>query len=158
MVLYHFSCMMSLMVGIDCATLGLGSMLNCCCFKIATKAVFSFLTIWYYKQHILHIQEAERNNNGRAAHSAWRNYDDFNEYFWFVYSKSCSYHLLCYYNHQYCYCFVPSSLGFVGHDRALSWGGQWRSHHHFWGSQKNGKGLVWYFSKFAISKVCIWSL
>nr|KAJ0218173.1 hypothetical protein LSAT_V11C300121290 [Lactuca sativa] len=25
--------------------------------------------------------EAERNNNGKAAHSAWRNYDDFNEYF-----------------------------------------------------------------------------
>ncbi|KAJ6688289.1 CALLOSE SYNTHASE 9 [Salix koriyanagi] len=27
-------------------------------------------------------QEAESNNNGKAAHSAWRNYDDFNEYFW----------------------------------------------------------------------------
>lgn len=26
-----------------------------------------------------------RNNNGKAAHSAWRNYDDFNEYFWCVY-------------------------------------------------------------------------
>lgn len=26
--------------------------------------------------------EAERNNNGKAVHSAWRNYDDFNEYFW----------------------------------------------------------------------------
>lgn len=26
--------------------------------------------------------EADRNNNGKAAHSAWRNYDDFNEYFW----------------------------------------------------------------------------
>lgn len=32
------------------------------------------------------IQEADRNNNGKAAHSAWRNYDDFNEYFWFVVS------------------------------------------------------------------------
>lgn len=30
--------------------------------------------------------EAERNNNGKAAHSVWRNYDDFNEYFW---SRSC---------------------------------------------------------------------
>lgn len=29
------------------------------------------------------IQEAASNNNGKAAHSAWRNYDDFNEYFWF---------------------------------------------------------------------------
>ncbi|KAK8465763.1 hypothetical protein PHAVU_009G169400 [Phaseolus vulgaris] len=27
-------------------------------------------------------KEADRNNNGKAAHSAWRNYDDFNEYFW----------------------------------------------------------------------------
>ncbi|KAK9090225.1 hypothetical protein Sjap_023402 [Stephania japonica] len=31
-------------------------------------------------------KEAERNDNGKAAHSAWRNYDDFNEYFW---SPSC---------------------------------------------------------------------
>lgn len=28
------------------------------------------------------VAEAESNNNGKAAHSAWRNYDDFNEYFW----------------------------------------------------------------------------
>ncbi|KAG5031954.1 hypothetical protein JHK85_015936 [Glycine max] len=28
------------------------------------------------------FEEADRNNNGKAAHSAWRNYDDFNEYFW----------------------------------------------------------------------------
>ncbi|XP_076929044.1 callose synthase 10-like [Bidens hawaiensis] len=27
-------------------------------------------------------KEAARNYNGKAAHSAWRNYDDFNEYFW----------------------------------------------------------------------------
>ncbi|RAL52099.1 hypothetical protein DM860_014926 [Cuscuta australis] len=26
--------------------------------------------------------EARNNDNGRAPHSAWRNYDDFNEYFW----------------------------------------------------------------------------
>lgn len=30
--------------------------------------------------------EAKNNNNGRAPHSAWRNYDDFNEYFW---SRKC---------------------------------------------------------------------
>ncbi|GJT42861.1 callose synthase 9 [Tanacetum coccineum] len=30
--------------------------------------------------------EADNNNNGKAPHSAWRNYDDFNEYFW---SRSC---------------------------------------------------------------------
>ncbi|XP_073272361.1 callose synthase 10-like [Primulina huaijiensis] len=28
------------------------------------------------------LAEADRNNNGKAAHSTWRNYDDFNEYFW----------------------------------------------------------------------------
>jgi callose synthase len=28
------------------------------------------------------LQEAANNDNGRAAHSAWRNYDDFNEFFW----------------------------------------------------------------------------
>lgn len=28
------------------------------------------------------VAEAARNNNGKAAHSKWRNYDDFNEYFW----------------------------------------------------------------------------
>lgn len=27
-------------------------------------------------------KEAARNNNGKSAHSSWRNYDDFNEYFW----------------------------------------------------------------------------
>ncbi|XP_031502410.1 callose synthase 10 isoform X1 [Nymphaea colorata] len=27
-------------------------------------------------------QEADVNNDGKAAHSAWRNYDDFNEHFW----------------------------------------------------------------------------
>ncbi|KAL0318851.1 UNVERIFIED_CONTAM: Callose synthase 10 [Sesamum angustifolium] len=27
-------------------------------------------------------EEASKNNNGKAAHSEWRNYDDFNEYFW----------------------------------------------------------------------------
>ena len=34
------------------------------------------------------IQEANNSNNGRAAHSAWRNYDDFNEYFWFVLKRA----------------------------------------------------------------------
>ncbi|GMH21528.1 hypothetical protein Nepgr_023370 [Nepenthes gracilis] len=44
-------------------------------------------TVSFLKQIICPIYdrlhaEAERNNDGRAAHSAWRNYDDFNEYFW----------------------------------------------------------------------------
>ncbi|WOL18279.1 callose synthase 10 [Canna indica] len=48
-------------------------------------------SVSYLKQIISPIYdtiaaEAARNNNGKAAHSAWRNYDDFNEYFW---SPSC---------------------------------------------------------------------
>eukprot|EP00252_Welwitschia_mirabilis_P000809 TRINITY_DN1078_c0_g2_i1.p1 TRINITY_DN1078_c0_g2~~TRINITY_DN1078_c0_g2_i1.p1 ORF type:complete len:1946 (+),score=300.86 TRINITY_DN1078_c0_g2_i1:262-6099(+) len=31
-------------------------------------------------------KEAERNKNGRAKHSEWRNYDDLNEFFW---SRNC---------------------------------------------------------------------
>lgn len=31
-------------------------------------------------------KEVEKNNNGTAPHSAWRNYDDINEYFW---SRRC---------------------------------------------------------------------
>ncbi|MCH90795.1 callose synthase 9-like [Trifolium medium] len=26
--------------------------------------------------------EAANNDNGKAPHSSWRNYDDFNEHFW----------------------------------------------------------------------------
>lgn len=30
------------------------------------------------------LKEARRNKGGKASHSAWRNYDDLNEYFWSV--------------------------------------------------------------------------
>ncbi|KAL0362534.1 UNVERIFIED_CONTAM: Callose synthase 7 [Sesamum calycinum] len=30
----------------------------------------------------LSLKEARRNKSGKASHSAWRNYDDLNEYFW----------------------------------------------------------------------------
>ncbi|XP_077236924.1 glucan synthase-like 8 [Tasmannia lanceolata] len=44
-------------------------------------------SVSYLQEIILPIYEtleaeAARNKNGKAAHSAWRNYDDFNEYFW----------------------------------------------------------------------------
>lgn len=32
------------------------------------------------------LQEAEKNKNGTADHSMWRNYDDLNEFFWSEYS------------------------------------------------------------------------
>lgn len=35
------------------------------------------------------MQEAEKNKNGTADHSMWRNYDDLNEYFWSEHSISC---------------------------------------------------------------------
>jgi hypothetical protein len=30
------------------------------------------------------IQEGSHNKDGRARHSAWRNYDDLNEFFWWI--------------------------------------------------------------------------
>ncbi|XWS52423.1 hypothetical protein CRYUN_Cryun11dG0069800 [Craigia yunnanensis] len=38
--------------------------------------------------------EAANNDNGRAPHSAWRNYDDFNEYFWAMPPTTCGYDYL----------------------------------------------------------------
>lgn len=31
---------------------------------------------------LLELQEGSHNKDGRARHSAWRNYDDLNEFFW----------------------------------------------------------------------------
>ncbi|KAM1322404.1 hypothetical protein ACFX2I_015187 [Malus domestica] len=42
----------------------------------------SFLQQIIFPIYDILAAEAARNNNGKAAHSAWRNYDDFNEYFW----------------------------------------------------------------------------
>ncbi|XP_008225069.1 PREDICTED: callose synthase 9 isoform X1 [Prunus mume] len=42
----------------------------------------SFLDQVIYPLYEVVAAEAANNDNGRAPHSAWRNYDDFNEYFW----------------------------------------------------------------------------
>lgn len=42
----------------------------------------SFLDQVIYPLYEVVAAEAGNNENGRAPHSAWRNYDDFNEYFW----------------------------------------------------------------------------
>ncbi|KAK9941340.1 hypothetical protein M0R45_017946 [Rubus argutus] len=42
----------------------------------------SFLDQVIYPLYEIVAAEAGNNDNGRAPHSAWRNYDDFNEYFW----------------------------------------------------------------------------
>ena len=44
-----------------------------------------FSVVNFNSVFVVILQEAARNNNGKAAHSAWRNYDDFNEFFWFVF-------------------------------------------------------------------------
>lgn len=42
----------------------------------------SFLDQIIFPLYDIVAAEAANNDNGRAPHSAWRNYDDFNEYFW----------------------------------------------------------------------------
>lgn len=42
----------------------------------------SFLDQVIYPLYEVIAAEAANNDNGGAPHSAWRNYDDFNEYFW----------------------------------------------------------------------------
>ncbi len=46
--------------------------------------ILSLLGTWW-------MQESDVPAHGRAAHSAWRNYDDFNEFFWclLAYFKPC---------------------------------------------------------------------
>ncbi|GAB2275113.1 Callose synthase 7 [Dionaea muscipula] len=44
-------------------------------------------------------KEARRNKGGKASHSAWRNYDDLNEYFWYDLPYHCA---------QYCH-YVPEA-------------------------------------------------
>ncbi|KAG8073196.1 hypothetical protein GUJ93_ZPchr0006g44587 [Zizania palustris] len=42
----------------------------------------SFLDRVIYPLYEIIAAETANNDNGRAPHSAWRNYDDFNEFFW----------------------------------------------------------------------------
>ncbi|KAH9302684.1 hypothetical protein KI387_014267, partial [Taxus chinensis] len=48
--------------------------------------VVSFLQQIILPVYEIVAAEAASNDNGKASHSAWRNYDDFNEYFW---SSNC---------------------------------------------------------------------
>ncbi|XP_074321394.1 callose synthase 9-like [Silene latifolia] len=47
-----------------------------------TEGGVSFLSRVITPLYDVVAAEAANNDNGRAPHSAWRNYDDFNEYFW----------------------------------------------------------------------------
>ncbi|CAL0316284.1 unnamed protein product [Lupinus luteus] len=44
--------------------------------------VISFLDQVIFPLYDIVAAEAASNDNGKASHSSWRNYDDFNEYFW----------------------------------------------------------------------------
>ncbi|XP_062209649.1 callose synthase 9 isoform X2 [Phragmites australis] len=48
----------------------------------SSNDVVSFLDQVISPLYEIIAAEATNNNNGRAPHSAWRNYDDFNEFFW----------------------------------------------------------------------------
>ncbi|MCL7030897.1 hypothetical protein MKW94_030259 [Papaver nudicaule] len=50
--------------------------------KLQTGGGASFLDQVISPLYDVVAAESKNNNNGKAAHSAWRNYDDFNEYFW----------------------------------------------------------------------------
>lgn len=80
------------------------SNLNSCCFSLLLKILscwvldvnflflYSIMISLFFKEKrltylidrllIFDPKEAANNDNGRAPHSSWRNYDDFNEYFW----------------------------------------------------------------------------
>ncbi|KAF8408943.1 hypothetical protein HHK36_005013 [Tetracentron sinense] len=45
-------------------------------------------------------KEARRNQGGTASHSKWRNYDDLNEYFWYIFLKNYL-SFLCYCSMRY---------------------------------------------------------
>lgn len=84
------------------------------------------------------LQEAARNNNGKAAHSKWRNYDDFNEYFWYIPFSICKMNLA-----PWNWISFSVTDAFAGHLLALSWVGLLRRIPHSCGSQlRKAKGLV----------------
>lgn len=69
------------------------------------------------------MQETERNKNGKAAHSAWRNYDDFNEYFWLVLFSFVKY--ITFFSDKLTNGFLANVCHtYVGHLLALNWAGQ----------------------------------
>lgn len=52
-----------------------------CCWANITRYFWSYM-VFLMSNVLILLQEAANNKNGRAPHSEWRNYDDFNEFFW----------------------------------------------------------------------------
>lgn len=69
------------------------------------------------------LQETESNNNGTAPYSSWRNYDDLNEYFWYLthrsvfssslYSLSTNWSKVHFYDCIHCTCHTVGKRGIV---------------------------------------------
>ncbi|KAL3502930.1 hypothetical protein ACH5RR_037379 [Cinchona calisaya] len=52
-------------------------------YQVASRGEEHFLREFITPIYEVLQKEVKRNRNGKASHSAWRNYDDLNEYFWF---------------------------------------------------------------------------
>ena len=51
---------------------------------LITSLISSPLICFLNNDDTWSLKEANRNKGGTASHSSWRNYDDLNEYFWYV--------------------------------------------------------------------------
>lgn len=91
---------------------------------------------WMYWSY---LQEAANNDNGRAPHSAWRNYDDFNEYFWWALCSRCIIELSFFFWLKY---LLDLSLSFSGRSVALSLVGLGAKVLHSSSSQHQGQRLL----------------
>jgi callose synthase len=61
--------------------------------------------------------EAHNNGNGVASHSAWRNYDDFNEFFW---QADCFDHLSWPWKEDAAFFVKPKKRSYDDNDKVLS--------------------------------------
>lgn len=53
------------------------------CLLLSDCGIF-FYIVYFELLVLMIIQEAMKSENGKAAHTAWSNYDDLNEYFWYA--------------------------------------------------------------------------
>lgn len=54
------------------------------CFLTSKYNISLYLHFTEQQIMVLICQEASKSKNGKAPHSAWCNYDDLNEYFWYL--------------------------------------------------------------------------
>ena len=84
--------------------------------QINCMLVYVFVMYLYVSwdfQVLWGLQEGSQNKDGRARHSAWRNYDDLNEFFWWLelnWSQMfwASFGFCCFHKWSNC-CFTRSS-------------------------------------------------